>query len=63
LVDVDEMRHVLSETANICDYQPLSGITGVHTDSKGEVGSEFSRFEHITKDDEDDDGEGHHDRR
>jgi hypothetical protein len=62
LLDIDEMRHLLCRHYDICDYQPLSGIKGVHSGDEGEIDARYHRFQDITRD-EDEDGEQHYDHR
>ena len=58
LVQIDEMRHLLCMNFNICDYQPLRGIKGVHSGDDGEISNRYNRFKQITRD-EDEDNEEH----
>jgi uncharacterized protein (DUF305 family) len=59
LVQIDEMRHLLCKYFQICDYQPLSGIKGVHSGDDGEIHPRYNRFRNVTRD-EDEDNEDHY---
>lgn len=58
LNDIADMRTLLCRNYTICDYQPLSGIKGAHSGDEGEVDNRYSRFQKLTRD-EDEDGEQH----
>lgn len=40
LLGIDEMRNMLCERFGICDYQPLRGLKGRHSGSRGEAGGD-----------------------
>lgn len=55
---INDMRTLLCENYNICDFQPYVGIKGRHTGDEGEIHNRYNRFRNVTRD-EDEDGENH----
>ena len=45
---IDEMREMLCELFEICDYQPLVGIKGRHTGDRDELSLKFRKYDFIT---------------
>lgn len=58
--DINNMRTMLCEDFNICDFQPYVGIKGRHSGDDGEIHNRYNRFNNVTRD-EDEDGESHRD--
>lgn len=56
--DINDMRQLLCDRYNICDFQPYVGIKGRHTGDDDEIHDRYNRFNRITRD-EDEDGEDH----
>lgn len=54
LNDIADMRTLLCRNFNICDYQPLRGIKGVHSSDEGEIDARYDRFKNPTKDENED---------
>lgn len=56
--DINDMRTLLCDNFNICDFQPYVGIKGRHSGDANELHSNYDQFDNVTND-EDEDGEDH----